>query len=149
MLDGSAQVARVCDVPIAHIHFIWPKVRTYLDNALKRAGGGRFEIYHILPLLLDGKARLWVSFDRENDKIDGAVVTETIQYPCLKECRVWLVGGENLNAWFDEAAQMIEDFAKADGCACVVSGGRKGWIPLVTKRGYVPVGAPPFEKSLV
>lgn len=125
MFDGPQ---RVCDVPIDHLHFVWPQVRHYIDAALKRGAGGRYELPDVLDALLRGKARLWASWDAESQKFDAAIITETIQYPRLKELHLWLVGGEGRRHWYDEAEAMITAFARADGCSVVASGGRRGWL---------------------
>lgn len=131
-MDGGVLVRpRVCDVPVEHLSFIWPQARGFVAQALARGGGGRYEASDILDLLLAGKARLWVSWDPERERIEAAIVTETIQYPRLKELHIWLVGGVDRRAWFAEAETMIAAFARADGCSVIASGGRRGWLRCI------------------
>ena len=138
--------SRVCDVPIGHLHFIWPRARGLLVKALDRGGGGRYAPADILALLLAGAARLWVSYDPDKKCIEAAILTQTIQHPQLKELHIWLVGGSNMKAWAEEARDMIEAFARADGCAIISGGLRRGWI-RIGGEGWHETGAT-FEKRL-
>jgi hypothetical protein len=104
---------------------------------------GRFLPGDVLDRLLCGHAKLWVSWDGE--KVEAAIVTEIVQYPRMRELRVWLVGGRNMKAWVEEAQDILERFAKAYGCGVVCSGGRKGW--LRASSGYKQTGIS-FEKEI-
>ncbi len=73
-------------------------------------------------------------------------MTQVIDYPRLRELKVWLVGGRNMRAWVREAQDVLERFAKAYGCAVVASGGRKGW--LRASAGYRETGIA-FEKKII
>jgi hypothetical protein len=112
------------------MHFIWPQVRAFIDAALVRTGG-RFLAGDVLDLLLNGKVRLWVSWNDEEKQVDAAIVTEIIQYPRLRELRIWLVGGRNMKAWFADAEALIAEFARDKGCAMMASGGRHGWLRVI------------------
>lgn len=132
MPDGASVAApRVCDVPIGHLHFIWPQARQFVVAANDRAGGGRYLPSDIFALLLAGKARLWVSWDASRRRVEAAIITQIIEFPRLKELHIWLVGGEHRGQWFDEAEAMIEAFARAEGCSKIASSGRLGWLRVI------------------
>lgn len=115
-------------MPRDHLHFIWPQARPFIGRALARDAAGRYELVDILDLLLAGKGKLWVSWDGK--VVEAAIVTETVDYPRLRELRIWLVGGRNMKAWVVEARDMIEEYARAEGCAIVSGGMRRGWIRI-------------------
>ena len=93
--------------------------------------GGRFEASDVLALLLAGKARLWISWDADEKRVEAAIITEIIEYPRLRELRIWLVGGRDRKAWFDEAETMIAQFARESSCTVMASGGRRGWLRVI------------------
>ncbi len=49
----------------------------------------------------------------------------------LRELRIWLVGGRDRKAWFDEAETMIAQFARESSCTVMASGGRRGWLRVI------------------
>lgn len=126
MPDGG-EGGRVCDVPIEHLYFMFPLCEPHLARALGTDAGHRFAVSDLPPLLLQGKAKLWVSWDRAARDVEAAMITEIIEYPRLKECRVWLIGGRNMKAWHREFMEKIEAFARNHGCIQMSGGLRKGW----------------------
>lgn len=142
MDGGESRPPRVCDVPIEHLSFIWPQARGFLVKVIER--DGRCNPADVLALLLAGKAKLWISWDGE--AVEAAIVTDMIQYPRIKELRIWLVGGRNLRAWATEARDMLEAYARAHGCGVIVGGMRRGWI-RIGGPGWHETGTA-FEKRL-
>ena len=106
----------------------------------------RYEAADILSLLLDGKVRLWVSWDPELERVEAAIVTEIIQYPRARELLVWLVGSDNMKACAREAYDLLEAFARDSGCSVIGGRLRRGWIKIGGP-GWYETGAS-FEKSL-
>lgn len=117
----------VCSVPIEHLSFIWPRARPFVVKALERDDSGRYEAEDILRLLISGDARLWVAWD---DAVQAAIITQIIQYPRLRELRIWLVGGGNMKSWVNEATELLEGFGRASGCALIAGGMRRGWVRM-------------------
>jgi hypothetical protein len=113
---------------------------------LEREGSRRFEPIDILELILAEKAKLWVIWDDEEKTAIGAAVTEIVHYPRLNELRVWLVAGRKMSEWGRRGAQMMEEFARANGCAYVTGGFRRGWI-RIGGEGWRETGCA-FEKKL-
>jgi hypothetical protein len=139
-------VSKFCDVPVEHVAALWPHVRPHIARCLDREGSGRFAPGDILQLLLESRARLWVSWDETEKTAEAAVVTEIFNYPAVKECRIWLIGGRNMRAWVKQGQAMIEAFALANGCHFVTGAMRKGWI-RVGGEGWHQSGVM-FEKRI-
>ena len=106
----------------------------------------RYEATDILALLLDGRVRLWVSWDPELKRVEAAIVTEIIDYPRARELLVWLVGSDNMKACAREAYDLLEAFARESGCAVISGRFRRGWI-RIGGPGWYDTGAS-FEKQL-
>lgn len=77
---------------------------------------------------------------------EAAVVTEVIEFPRMRECRIWLIGGRNMRAWVKEGQAMIEAYAIENNCDFVSGAMRKGWI-RVGGEGWHQSGVT-FEKRL-
>lgn len=143
--EGS--ISRCCDVRVEHIPQIWPSVRPFIAMALAREGSARYAPADVLELLLGNKARLWISWNPDARAIEAAAVTDIIVFPRgLKELRIWLVGGRNMRAWVAEMRDMIEAYARANGCAFLSGSMRRGWI-RIGGDGWRETGRT-FEKRL-
>lgn len=113
---------------------------------LQREGSGRYLPVDILNLLLGSKAKLWIVWNDETHAVDAAIVTEIVHYPRLDELRIWLIGGRNMKAWGVPCRDILEEFARANGCAYVTGGMRRGWL-RIGGPGYRETGIT-FEKAL-
>jgi hypothetical protein len=136
-------MGRCCGVPIVLLPEVWPKVEGYLAKSLKVDECGRYWPVDVFQLLLEGRGSLWVAYDSEHGFI-AAAVSEVIQWPRMRECRVWLTGGKMLKLWQEEMRLMIEGYAKSSGCQYITGSGRKGWIRMP---GYREGGVN-FQKAL-
>jgi len=138
----------ICDVPPEHITALWPHVRGYIASVLRREGSGRFEPSDILAILLRGDAKLWIAWNENTKTADAAIITEIIEYPRLRECRIWIVGGRpgTFKTWVYETRDTIDAFARAKGCALLSGGMREGWI-RIGGPGWRKTGTT-FEKDL-
>ena len=95
----------------------YAKVRKHLLPALELCGGTHNE------------ADLWNGLQSEKMQLwpgkESAIVTEVIEYPRLRACHFWLVGGD-----MDEVLEMepeIVAWAKSSGCKKITASGRRGW----------------------
>jgi hypothetical protein len=121
-------VHRVAAVNAAHIVMLWPEVRPFIEDALRRDGSDRYLPDDVLLLLIEGKAALWIAW--RGREIDAAIITQILQYPRCKDCRIWLIGGRNLRGWAYKARDAIEQFARFNGCRYVSGGLRRGWLRI-------------------
>jgi hypothetical protein len=107
----------------------WARCRPYVEAALERAGGTH-GIDDVARLIEQGRAHFWPGRR-------CAVVTEFHDYPRLKACNIWLLGGELKELLAMQPA--IEAWARAQGCARMLGGGpRKGWERALKPLGYQP-----------
>lgn len=107
----------------------WLRCRSYVEAALVRAGGTH-GIEDVARLIGEGRAHFWPGRR-------CAVVTEFYDYPRLRACNFWLLGGE-----LKELMRMrpaIEAWARTQGCTRMLGGGpRRGWARLLEPAGYRP-----------
>lgn len=136
----------VCSVPVEHLSFIWPLARPHIARALLRDKAQRFLPSDVLDLLLKGSVRLWVAWNEDKQAVDAAMITEIIEFPRLRELKIWLVGGTNLAAWGREARDLFELFGREHGCAVMSGALRRGWL-RIGGPGYEETGIM-FEKRL-
>jgi hypothetical protein len=107
----------------------WARCRPWLEAALARAGGTH-TIEDVAEMIAQGRAHFWPG-DR------CAVVTEFLDYPRLRACNFWLVGGDLKALLTMQPA--IEAWARGQGCARLLGGGpRRGWERALRPLGYRP-----------
>jgi GNAT superfamily N-acetyltransferase len=107
----------------------WYRCQPYLEPALEQAGGTH-QLEDVARLIERGRAHFWPG-ER------CAVVTEFYDYPRLRACNFWLLGGDlrELLAMLP----LIERWARAQGCTRMLGGGpRAGWARVLGPRGYSP-----------
>jgi GNAT superfamily N-acetyltransferase len=105
----------------------WARCRPWIEAALAHAGGTH-AIEDVARLIETGRAQFWPG-------PGCAVVTEIYDYPRLRACNIWLVGGD-LKALL-ALEPRVEAWARAQGCARLLGGGpRAGWTRALKPRGW-------------
>jgi len=95
----------------------WARCGPWLAAALAHAGDTH-TLDDVRALVERGEAQFWPGRA-------AALVTELVDYPRLKACRIWLGGGE-----LEELKMMrssVAAWAQAQGCARIEVMGRPGW----------------------
>jgi hypothetical protein len=85
----------------------------------------------VLALLLADKCQLWTG--RES-----VMVTEIVEYPKLRACRIFLAGGKLEE--LIEMADALADEASSIGVDRLEVNGRPGWARMGDKLGWQPLG---------
>lgn len=123
-------MADLIGVPAPQVLEVWSEVRPWVVQALKR-GYGRYLDSDILEAILSRNMQLWIA--REGDGLLAVCVTEIIRYPRKSFARVMIGTGRERQKWQDFVS-IIEDWAKAQGCAGLEMQARCGWERIHT--GY-------------
>jgi len=96
----------------------WAKAKPLIEAAIRR-GLPTHNAEDVRKAIEAKTMRLWCHGET-------AIVTEMVQFPRLKACRVVFVGGRMVDV--EEMKPDIEDWARSEGCAFMLAGGRKGWV---------------------
>lgn len=128
-MRGEAAII-FCAVPTWHIPLFWPHVEDFISRALKRDKYQRYLTEDVLRFLLEERVRLWVAWNEETKAIDAAAVTEIIDYPRIRELRIWLIGGRNMKTWWKQGLDAVEEWGRSMGCKVSSGHMRKGWARL-------------------
>ena len=111
---------------------VWHKIRPLIADAVTHSDG-KYEVLDILSALLARDMQAWAI--TKGDEIVAIVITEIINYPRKKECRVLAVDGEGAKEWVHLVSE-IEAWAKANGCQSIEPIARPGWEKLMKPLGY-------------
>ena len=98
---------------------------------------GRASVDDIVKFIFLQQMQLWVVHETEQQVVLGYVITEIKQYPKAKHLVMQYSAGDTgvLEAAGDKVFEVLENFAKAEGCAGVEFFGRPGWRRHARKHG--------------
>lgn len=116
---------------IKNIDEVWDRAKPLIEPALDHAEG-EMTIEDVKKKLSTGKMGLLVINDFE------AVCTiEFVEYSRISALRVVTLAGHNMELWLDELLQYIEKWAESYKLGRIEHLGRKGWVKVLEKYGYV------------
>ena len=113
-------------VPTLAVETIWDSVR----KLITKTNDDVLNDNDIKGYLLNGDYTLWVAIDEESKDVVAAMTTEFAYYPRDKVCRVVTLAGERMKEWIGNL-DMVEDWAKEQGCNYLDMYGRRGWIKVL------------------
>ena len=108
------------------IEELWYGAKPLIQKALNHAEGA-LSTTDVLRMILNGQMHLWVGF--QNNKIFTAIVTEIINYPRHKICRIITTAtetGHDLDEWYPTMLKHVGEFALNEGCVALEAWWRKG-----------------------
>lgn len=116
-------------VPSAAVPALWPRVRPWIERALAESGG-HFRSDDVREALERRDMQLWAV--RRGDEIAGALVTELVDYPRRRVCRLALAAAAVgiRDGWLPQLS-IVEEWARANRCDLVEIYGRPGWARLI------------------
>ena len=121
-------------VPFDMVDDFWDQVIPFVDKALEH-GHGEFEAEDIHEALLSKDMQLWVIYEEPENNIVLAVVTQIINYPKIKVCRIVTLGGESHLLW-EKKLFILEEWARENGCVRMEAYCRDGLQRKLNKLGY-------------
>lgn len=136
---------KVSLVKIEHINAVWDRVRAFLEPAVA-VTNGRYTTYDVYVLLQTSKMSLWVAFD-DDGVINGIQVTAITDYPSKRALTSVFTGGIKLRSWREPMMQMLQSWAKDNGCEVIEGYGREGWVKMLQPYG-VRITQVAFEKEV-
>ena len=113
---------------------VWPHVKDYLEGAADYTYG-RFTIEDIAEGLITRPHQLWVAYTEDMEAY-GAVVTEITTYPQIKALVMHFTGGKELPLWKPAMLELLQEFARNNGCDIIESYGRRGWGKVFENDGF-------------
>lgn len=114
-------------VPTTAVSNIWDSVK----NLITKTNDDVLNDNDIKKYLLNGDYTLWVAIDEQSKNVVAAMTTEFAYYPRDKVCRVVTLAGERMKEWIGNL-DMVEEWAKEQGCSYLDMYGRRGWIKVLT-----------------
>lgn len=112
------------------IEATWPLVEHLITESLSTS---YTTPKRMLELLKSNDAQLWLA--KNGDGIDAVCVTQITVHEIGKTCGIWICTGTNREAWQDYM-DVIEAWAKSNGCIGMKHEARNGWQRILKPMGY-------------
>ena len=107
---------------------VWYEIRELLKKPMIRSSTiERFPLDVLLSSLVSGEKQAWAIFDEKNNKTIVAFVTEKVNYPTGMAINLFLLGGENIEAWRESLTICLFNYAKESGAK---------WLDTYCRRGF-------------
>jgi len=133
-------------VPKEGLRAVWPIVEPMFKRVLDRTPG-RFLPVDILVEILKEQRSLWVYYDDETKNIEATFTTKIYDVPLGKICCFEWGAGKNVEEWVHESLDLIEQYARENGCTRLEGHGRRGWKDWLFEHGWKELSTS-FEKEL-
>lgn len=112
---------------------VWHRIAEFVARVCKRSGDRRTPA-GTLHHLASNYATLFIVEDQGD--IIGFCAVKQVQYDGTKLLQVELLSGDRFDEWIDQMHDVIEHFAKENGCSGMELIGRKGWIRKLSRFGW-------------
>ena len=112
----------------------WPAVAGWVRAAASETASWTSSDWY--GRIADGHAQLWMI--RMGFVPTGVIITEIYDTAAGKTCALPIVGGSHLNESLP-VLDVIEDWAKEQGCTRMQGCGREGWVRALKGLGWRPV----------
>ena len=114
-------------------------VENFVSDSIKKAlkfSGNHYNLDDVLKQLYEGKAQLWILWnDKRKTKYQGCIVSKILERPNTKSLNLFIVTGQDRKLWQDKI-NILEDYAKQQGCSHLETYARPGWSRILKKHNY-------------
>ena len=122
-------------IPTDKVKHVEQFVTDSIDKALKFSGN-HYNLNDVLKHLYEGTAQLWILWnDKKKTKYQGCIVSKILERPNTKSLNLFIVTGQDRKLWQDKI-NILEDFAKQEGCSHLETYARPGWSRILKKHNY-------------
>ena len=114
-------------------------VENFVSDSIEKAlkfSGNHYNLDDVLKQLYEGKAQLWILWnDKRKTKYQGCIVSKILERPNTKSLNLFIVTGQDRKLWQDKI-NILEDYAKQQGCSHLETYARPGWSRILKKHNY-------------
>ena len=114
-------------------------VENFVSDSIEKAlkfSGNHYNLDDVLKQLYEGKAQLWILWnDKRKTKYQGCIVSKILERPNTKSLNLFIVTGQDRKLWQDKI-NILEDYAKEQGCSHLETYARPGWSRILKKHNY-------------
>jgi hypothetical protein len=121
-------------IPPEAIDQVWPLIAARIEEACLTSRG-KETAFDVRREVRYGERQIWVVWDGEGKDVLAVVVTQLINHPRKRTCRILICVGEERERW-QHHISIIENWAKENGCRGMELFARPGWSRVLKHYGY-------------
>lgn len=111
---------------------LWDRIMPIMTAAASRSGG-KYAAGDLMKAVALRDMQLWLALDGED--IAALAVTEIVNFPQRRVCRVLIVTGEDHERWIGYS-DALAHWAKEQGCKAIEALARPGWKRIMQDFGW-------------
>lgn len=127
--SASTDEPRLYLIPTDKVGDLWKLVEPFVKRACER-NDGFLTVEDQADEALSGSKQLWVVW--QNGDCRAAILTKIVRGTCL----VSALGGDGMKDWLGLAHDVIEPWARENGCRYLRIYGRHGWLRALEPYGW-------------
>ena len=127
---------KIAAVKKEDLQTLWPTVLPMFECALEYEQGDLTPEL-IYNRIMKGNLVLLVAID--DDKIVAEQTLEVWKTGTQTICNLVTTGGNRMNEWLDDMAEVIDKLAAEFDCDVIRTRGRLGWLRVLKSQGYEPM----------
>lgn len=135
-------------IPKSEVPALWPVAGPLIERAWAEAPG-YYRAIDILDHILQDKECLWGVFDEDLNMI-ACFTTQIELYPLSRKLVISSLAGEKIKLWYPDMMEIMQRFARDQGCSDIIARGREGWKGIGKNSRWRQVSATyeyPVEKE--
>lgn len=117
-----------------NIGSVWPMFKEYAERVLPLTRKRRCATQFLLDLMKNFEM-LWVVVGDEG-KVIGFCTSAVTKYDEIQMLQVRMLAGDFFSEWIDDMHDMLEKFARENGCDGLELIGRRGWVRKLERFGW-------------
>jgi hypothetical protein len=121
-------------IPRENIDQVWPLIEDRIEEACLTSRG-KETAFDVRRDARYGERQIWVVWDGEAKGVLAVVVTQLINHPRCRTCRINICVGEERERW-QRHISIIEGWARENGCRGMELMARPGWSRILKPYGY-------------
>jgi hypothetical protein len=121
-------------IPPETVDQVWPLIEARIEEACltSREKETAFDVRRDARY---GERQVWVIWDGDAKEVLAVVVTQLINHPRKRTCRINICVGEQRERW-QHHIRIIENWARENGCRGMELMARPGWSRVLKQHGY-------------
>ncbi|HEX6824744.1 MAG TPA: hypothetical protein VF077_00395 [Nitrospiraceae bacterium] len=108
----------------------------FLRDAIDESHG-EMDLQDLFGLVFVDRAKVWLVFEKDSQKLRGVAVTEEVEYPKHTNLRVTFLGGTGIEEWKQELDCEFCGFCEVAKLANIEVVGRRGFARVLEPLAYV------------
>ena len=112
---------------------VWPMFKRHAEKVVPLTRKRRCYTGLLMDLMKSSE-NLWLAMD--GGEVIGFCTSAVVPYDEITLLQVRMLAGDRFDEWIDQMHDVLEDFARENGCGGMELIGRRGWVRKLDRFGW-------------